>query len=357
MAFFKPTGRNNAVIDVDALPASMFIDANNVVDICQIKIMTRAQQKELSPGEPDIVLTSATGGRSRISRRQLIENFTFLNGKKVRLSSLHSGKIYTVKRYCNVPCKAIKLPNNVIGVHKGRKISEKGAYIVAQLTPDGSLDRSTLKVMRATDFRKLFKIPEQEVITRNRGKGHKELNVGNVSRLYRQAKEQARTRRREQLNPSPAFEANTGQGLNPFATNQTSRPTGFNPSGANPFANSPFARSTQNTRNPFAQQSKPIQQQTQQQQTPTPNRTRVYPYIATQAIYSRTGEKLLGYTIRIKSNGREKDFTIDQVKEMCAKRKVENIMLVSNNVNDTSLASKFLRGNGISLDKLPRKLV
>lgn len=356
MAFFKPTGPNNAAIDIDAMPASMFIDVNNVVDVCQVKIMTKAQRKELAHGEPDVIITSAIQGRSRISRRQLAENFVFINNKKIRLAILREDRVYTVKRYCNVPCKAFKLPSNVVGVCNGRKITDKGAYIVAQVGADGNIDRSTFKVMSSDNFRKLFKIPEQEVITRNRGKGHKELNINHIKELYVRAKGRKRTAPRPSMqigeqpiqnqtfagNPNPFANAKPGNGLSQSArmAQQIS-----SDNAANPFAK------VQSQGNPFAKLAK------QPMQAPVNQEVQKYPFKVTKALYNITGERLVGYTVQRKADGKEVDKTVDKVKEMCAKRLVENVVLVSNNPNDTSLASKYLRGNGISLEKLPRKLI
>lgn len=357
MAFFKPTGQNNAVVDVDALPASMFIDANNVVDVCQIRILTRQQRKEFGPGAPDVVITSALQGKSRISRKQLAENFTFLNGKRIKLAVLHSDRTYTVKRYCNIPCKIIKLPSNVIGVHNGRRIADKGPYIVMQLGPDGNMDRSTLKILSGDNFRRLFKIPEQEIITRNRGKGHKELNVSHVKELYIRAKKRKKMAPRAEFNTlqTPVENVNTLQNNIPTQSRINQPQSSFDNmskpnSGLGGGKANPFARAGVTKANPFAQVAN-------QNNNAPANAGLKYPLTATHALYNITGEKLIGYSIKRIADGKEVDKSIDKVKELCAKRLIDNIMLVSNSPNDISLASKYLRGNGISLDKLPRKLL
>ena len=366
MAFFRFKGSDNIILDVDAMPQSMFIDANSVVDVCQIKILTREQHREAGAGSPDVLVNSATNGRATITKRQLIENFTFLNGKRIRIPLLKKGKVYLVKRECFTPCKAIKIPSNAIGVHNGKLIKDKGAYVVMQVGPDGNIDRSTIKIISADNFRKMYKIPEQEIISRNRGKGHREVNCNNIRRLYKQAKNNPRPKRMVEpafnntatlqpqnvptQNPFVAQVGNMSAGQNSFANavKNTSEPARFGVGNGKP-----MVQLGKGGGNPFAKQQIPSANAAQAQ-APTTDR---YPYIATHALYNIKGDRLVGYTIKRKSDGKAIDKNIDTVKEMCAKHMIENIMLVSNNPADTSLASKYLRGNGVSLDKLPRKLM
>lgn len=283
------------------IPEHGFIDAIKIKDICKISIMTK-EQKAGRRGEHDVKVIKVTGEREIISRNQLRNNYLCSNGKKIKLAFLNSGKEYIVYRNCNENYKVIKIPENCVGNFSNKKI-KPGNYIVVPVNNQGEMDREKMGVVSASLFKKSFKIPMQEVIKRNIGKGSKAISL---------------------------FDK-------PRNSNSMARPISL---GAETNIKPPSISST------------PIQQKIN---TPIQNKDNEsnskYKYTVINKIHDYNN-KHVGFTVSDLKTNKIHQVTIVQLSQMCESKLVDNVMLVTK-----ATGQKFLKGNGIEIKKLPVVMV
>ena len=333
MAFITANGNKNGTIDINSLPDKMFIKANKVVDLYNARILGGDQRASIQPGAPDIQLSSATGGVTMITRDQLISTFRHPNGHSIKIAVLKSNTPYPVVRECNEEFRIFKLPNNCRGTLNGKVVNPK-SYVVGKANQDGTVDKSSLSPVSEKLFKKLFKIPLQAIIKKHMDGGtpNRELNVKRVLENYRN-------------------KANNRGANRTGAHTQSAQPGGIFASIANSsnkqsiFGNSnqkPAAQFNFNSAN--AKPTKNTQAKTDNQPAES-----TAPYKVVSKAVGIQDNQLRGYIILNKSNGQKKLFNVDQVKQMCERKLIDNVMLVSRE----GYAGKYLRGNGIVLDNLP----
>ena len=364
LSFVRQLGNSAAIVYIDQLPDRIFIDANKVRGVYSAKIVTRRTDSNVQPGGPDVLIKSATGGNSYITREALMQNFTLASGKKIKMAYLKNNKPYAVYGECSDSFKIFKLPDNCKGVMNGKDIAP-GVYIVAKADASGAVLKDTLTVVSPAMFRKMFKIPMQDIIKRHmNGKSNRTMGSsifnrqsGNMHRNSLGA-QPIRIGAKVSSKPveMPASLPNIGamlqktsqvsmQKMPQIAIQKTpqiniQKPvnSGFNRSGFGiPTQNKPFDRSGFGIQRPNQQES--TQQMASSQ----------YPFSVTHRIVNMNNHALIGFIVKEEKSGKTKHMSIDQVKMLCEKHAIGNLMLVTK--EGTNL--KYLRGNGIRIESLP----
>lgn len=310
--YMKVNPNNTITIDLNNYTGNAFIDVIKVRDIAQVKILSRKDAQARPSGAPDVALLSMSGEMSYISRTELVNNYEYLSGKKVVIPYMKNNVKYLVVGKCNKPFAAMLLPANMNAILNGKQIPP-GTYIVAPRNEDGTIDYSSLTAVTRKMFRKMFKVPNQEVIARNMGRG------GVVSQRILTKK----SNRQKFLDI----------GRNTSGIMQ-SRNTG-------PMSNMPLVDAAANIGNindatDILNQnanSAPVKKQ--------------YPYTAIGVIYDQSNNMV---ALKIKdTKGIVKDLSKQMVMGMADKQLINNLEVVK---HDRGIP--YLRGKGISINQLPK---
>lgn len=309
--YMKQVNGGNILIDFNYVPDKVFIDANQVRGIYKARILSRQQKKSRPDGSGDVMITSATGGSQIITREELCKNYNHSSGKKIVLAFLKTDTSYIVQSKSNEKYKVLKLPDNCIG-KVNNKSAKPGSYIVCKSDDSGIIDKSTMTIVSPNMFRKMFKIPMQSIIKRHMNGGENKM-FG----LFNSNRNRDIASRKNVVNP--VINMNT-ESLN----KNNVKPININ---------------TNKSQTTYVQ-NKPLQN------VKTQNK---YKFVATHRIISMTNGKLIGFVILEKSTGESKQLNTSQVSQLCNKKLVENLMLVTKENSGV----RFLKGNGIRIESLP----
>lgn len=315
--YMRVNPNNTITIDLNNYTGNAFIDVIKVKDIAQVRILGRNEAKNLPSGSPDVALVSLSGETRYISRQELVNNYEYLSGKKVVIPYMKNNVKYLVVGRCNIPFVAMLLPANMNAILKGKQIPP-GTYIVAPKNSDGSIDYAGLTAITRKMFRKMFKVPNQEVIARNMGRNNK------VSQRVISKK----SRRQKFMEPGRDT-ANIMGNRNVFSGDMPLADMAANIDNIND-ATDVLTRNATSAEAPRAN--------TQRKQ---------YPYTAVGAIYDQSNN-IVAYKIQ-DTKGIVKDLGKNQVLAMCDKQLINNLEIVK-----PDMGTPYLRGRGISLQQLPR---
>lgn len=301
------------------LPDNVFIPVIRKRDIVRARPLSREEKREYGKGCPDILLVSPTGEQRLITRQELLSNFTYLNGRKININGWSSKKNYMVVRMDDTQLFAMLVPYNCTINIKGRNANKnqnrRGDFIICLTDNNGGIDRGSANLISNKIFKKMFHIPENEVITRNIGKGNQEFNP---------AETKNRRRNSNRVNNSPHKNKNV---VTPdFGLNEDA----------------------------FAQMASEIQRQPSKpadtsiiKNNPA-NTDRVAP---TNQQYTAIGRLMqngviAGFVIQ-NSKGATRNVTKQEMMQLCQRKMISNVIL-----SRKESGAYYLRGNGIRIDML-----
>lgn len=318
--YCKQLNNGQIVITVDNLPMNVFIDAIKVRDIYKVTILGKQSRKGIvAPGAGDVKMLSVLGQTGYITRKQLASEFTHVSGRKIALATLKNDKPYIVVRQCVERYKAMKIPDNCIGIFKGRQVN-KGSYAVLKTDDSGNIDSNTLAIVSSTVFRKMFKIPMQNIINKYMNKPNKSKNLTIFNKPISRVK--------HFNNPNGNMNTNTVKPRVNLAD------IGINPGNIN------IGRNTN---------AKVTETETSEQAVKKSNyRFRV----VAKLLSTQENKKLVGFSLEDLKDGTVRPYRLPQVTALCDKKLVENMILVTKE-NGT----RYLKGNGIIIEQLPEILV
>lgn len=315
--YMKVNPNNTITIDLNNYTGNAFIDVIKVRDIAQVKILSRKDAQARPSGAPDVALLSMSGEMSYISRTDLVNNYEYLSGKKVVIPYMKNNVKYLVVGRCNKPFAAMLLPANMNAILNGKQIPP-GTYIVAPRNNDGSIDYAGLTAITRKMFRKMFKVPNQEVIARNIGRNNK-ISQRIISK---------KSSRQKFMEP--------GRGTSNIMGNRNVFSEGM-----------PLVDAAANIDN-INDATDVLTRNVTSADMPRVNTQRKqYPYTAVGAIYDQSNN-IVAYKIR-DTKGITKDLGKNQVLAMCDKQLINNLEIVK-----PDMGTPYLRGRGISLQQLPR---
>lgn len=296
------------------LPDNVFIPVIRKRDIVRARPLSREEKREYGKGCPDILLVSPTGEQRLITRQELLSNFTYLNGRKININVWSSKKNYMVVRMDDTQLFAMLVPYNCTINIKGRNANKnknrRGDFIICLTDNNGGIDRESAGLIPNKIFRKMFHIPENEVITRNIGKGNAEFNPDRARK--RRNKSRAEIKR----STTPDFGLNEDAFANMAAEIQKQPSKTVDTSGLN---NKVKVRDEKHGDNKK--------------------------FIAIGRLM-RNGN-LEGFVIQ-NTRGATRNITKQEMMQLCQRKLVTNVMLS----RKEETGKYFLRGNGIRIDML-----
>ena len=85
-----------SVVYVNKLPNEAFMRGQVIRDIAEIRILTPDEKKSRTPGSPDVCMKGILSGNRMISRNDLMNHCTMMNGHKLTIGAMQNGKVYSV---------------------------------------------------------------------------------------------------------------------------------------------------------------------------------------------------------------------------------------------------------------------
>ena len=164
--YMRINNDKTVTIDFSKYKGNGFVDAVKTRDIAKITILDRKKRKELGRGANDVIIKYASGGEERVSRKFIAENYLTRSGKKLHMSYLKDNTQYMVISNKPRNYAVMMLPANMKGTINGREIPG-GYYVVAPKNNKGEIDFNKMTVVNSRLFRKMFKIPPQDIINKN----------------------------------------------------------------------------------------------------------------------------------------------------------------------------------------------
>lgn len=81
---------------MNKLPNEAFMRGEVVRDIAKVRILTPDEKKHRVPGSPDVHLKGVLAGNRMITRNDLLNTCTMMNGHKLTIGAMQNGKVYSV---------------------------------------------------------------------------------------------------------------------------------------------------------------------------------------------------------------------------------------------------------------------
>lgn len=285
-------------------------------DILKARTLSREEKRELERGGADILVTSPSGTQMMMKRADIIKQYTYLDGKKISMAGWSSSKEYIIAKLDNTNAFAMMVPLNCTANVNGTKANaaqrKSGDYIVCLADSSGNIDESTVGVIPAAMFKKMYYMPPNEVISRHYGSGNKTYNPNAPKQ-----KSSVVSTRKQPIN----FTEQLGMNTEDFDFG---------------------------VEDMYKQPEKKVQSSNMNMAKPEKEST--YKYLAIGRLVNQSRETI-GFVIQNKS-GATKNISKGQMMELCKKRLVSNVMLGVK--SDTGKA--YLRGNNIRLEMLPEYL-
>lgn len=324
-------------------------------DIVTARTLTAQEKKKLERGAPDVIVTTPSGQKLMKSRREIIAEYTYLDGKKISLAGWSSSKQYTIARLDDSQALAMMVPTNctlTVGKKAANSANRKnGDYLVALVDDTGAIIEDSIGIIPSALFKKMYYMPQHDVIVKHKGSGSKYFNPS-----------------RQPVDNVPGYNGNANvRHVNTngaFApTKQVNQPANNFDFGADDMYNVPSAPVQNHGMNmggfgngASRQQAKaPAQNSMQQNRVPqqaapqksTPQKSDGYKYLVVGRLVDSVGETV-GFIIQNKQ-GQTKDVTKGQLMGLCQQKVVSNVMLGIR--EDTG--KPYLRGNNIRMDSIP----
>lgn len=312
-------------LDMGDIIAKGMIPVVRKRNIVKVRIPTREELKGV--GQTNIVYgTTPSGVNVVIHRKDLVDNYTYLNGASIKLAGLESGKEYLVIKSDNTPAFAMLVPLNCTVTVNGRRANasrkKTGDYIVAGKAESGLPDTSDMGIISATMFRKMYHIPPNEIIDRHRNSGNKLFR--NNGEEYRSDRDMA-----ADMLENVMQNAMVSGGI---GSRQPDR-----------IRNHDGARQTDGV-----SLNEKIIKHVKSNVISQENIQDAYRYIATGRLLD-SNNQLVGFVIQSINGGEAKNININQMMLLCKDRKVSNIKLSRR--EDTG--KYYLSGNNIRISMLP----
>lgn len=147
---------SNEVLDFERIPDELLIAATRIWDLRRASLIPYKQRK---PGEPDIIVKEPGGKKEQITRHQLTENYTYCNGKAIKLGAWRENReVLVVNRSGQIKVYVVFIPNKYkVRINGSVPSYPKGYYIICKASLSGP-DREHPSILDARFFRKMYRL-------------------------------------------------------------------------------------------------------------------------------------------------------------------------------------------------------
>lgn len=318
------------MIDVSILPDSIFYKALRHKDIIKCKILTDKEQEEYiekaNISRDKEILAKGIRGFQFLSRDELTKGYRNLDGSVIKLSGWHYNTIYTLCRDIKEDVAVVRIPTRRL------KIKSRLKYCLLVFNvKDKVIDKSKFKVVSTVDdlilFRKTISLVSKPNLrlARQEIKAMKSnLNTGQSNGLktgVNDIKEPYVNVVNSAHNINTSNTINNSIGKVPSIDSIDNRASLVRPMKSNDDASLANA-----------------------------------PYTVTMVLFRKNNigkDVRVGYRVKRKKDGIEKDLNLNLIKKFCINRYIDNMTIAVRQ----ETGNEYFRGVGISLESLPSKYV
>lgn len=316
---------HSVIIDAGKIPDEGYIRAIRIRNIVNFRLMNK--DEKASPGCPDVIVESLFGEKRIITRNDLIDNYVFITGKKISIAGVKRNVYYKAMAPDNTEVFYLIVPENAVAVINNNKVP-KGSVITILSNGNGELDRNSIKAMAMSTFKKMCVTPYNDRIRKNASSKYRIFTIYD-KKLMEKNKPNSYKIWYSKLKPS-----------NSFIRDRENK-------------NINKQRTVQNKQRPIINNQQEIRPSVQDQavqnniQRPVNNE---YIFIAVRKIIDNNN-KIIGFVLRNRK-GVEKPIDFSTVIRMCEEKKIKNLMISSRTTSNGGV-TRYIKGNGISIDQLP----
>lgn len=319
------------MIDVSILPDSLFYKALNNKDIIKCKILTDKEQAEfrekVNLSYDKEILAKGIKGFQFMSRDELTKWYRNLDGSVIKLSGWHYNTIYTLCRDIKEDVAVVRIPTRRLNI----KSRFKYCLLVFNVK-DKAIDKSKFKVVHTVDDLILFR---------------KTISLVSKPNL-RLAKQEIKAIKANLNTGQPnVLETTIADIKEPTVSVVNSEPNiNTNNTSTNSIGKVPNSINSINNRVP---QVRPMQSKDDASLANAP-------YTVTMVLFRKNSigkDVRVGYRVKRKKDGIEKDLNLNLVKKFCVNRYIDNMTIALRQ----ETGNEYFRGVGISLESLPSKYV
>lgn len=301
----------------DNIPDKAFIPVLIKRDIVKARILTHSEKMGMPGGSSDVQIESILGYKRLVSRKEILRDYRYLNGKKVKLAGWRNGKAYTVMSAVNTRAVAMMLPVNCVMSVGNKRVnnskSKYGDYVICVANAEGNIDRSTASVVSRNTFRKMFSVLPNEVIEKNKGSKNSLLGRGRV-----ESAEYEEVSMIDEFKSPSKLESKNNITVNKTNEGVTEAPIGAVDLSRNNIDNKPIV-------------------------SPTMSGTK----LTTIGKLLNSENKIVGFIVK-DNKGMTRQVSKKDMIELCSRKLVDNIIIATREPD----GAKYLRGNGIKIDSL-----
>jgi len=168
------------LIEYEKLPTDFFLKVLRVNDLRRAKVLTLKEIKEKGLDDKDVILESPLGYIEYITRKELVENFKYPDGKPIRLLRWVRGKKYIVTTEDNTLMYALYVPKKVKIKLDGELVNGGENYIVCLSNESGEIEKTYKFVVPRDIFKKMFKYSDLTELHRFIKEGVKNKNIQQI---------------------------------------------------------------------------------------------------------------------------------------------------------------------------------
>lgn len=136
-----------------SIPEQAFFKVRMDRNICRAVVN---KYSDVAQGKPEVELISSLGYREALTKKQLLDNYRFINGKKIKLLAISSKNPVTVMGVSGFEMAAVYVPSSCTVEFDTGNESASGTYIVCEVNPDGSVNRNKYYFVSRDIFQKIF---------------------------------------------------------------------------------------------------------------------------------------------------------------------------------------------------------
>lgn len=149
------------------------VKATMVRNIVQARVASKTERDKLPNRYYDVIVESLIEEPKLISRKELVDNYKYISGKKIRLISMRSGDNYHLIKEDKTKYYVYYIPKGCYGRINNRTLGNN-KYIVFKPGEHGEIDRSSFGVIPRSVFRKMFIIDREDLQSARAGRPLKE---------------------------------------------------------------------------------------------------------------------------------------------------------------------------------------
>ncbi len=145
-------------MNLEQVNDSLFCKVYQVNNLYIAKILDR-KTNGIPYGEPDVKLVSLTGETQMVTRKELMERYRTLGGKKIKMRGFKNERGYCILGTEHAEQYALKVPmDKTVEYGFNTKVAKPGSWLICGDDGCGGINKQIAVCMSSEQFKKIFKV-------------------------------------------------------------------------------------------------------------------------------------------------------------------------------------------------------